>query len=108
MPFLAQAMLEVIVYLWSRQFATQLISIFGLFTVQAFYFPWVLCAMTVLMGGSPVLNLVGIFAGHVYYFLEDVQGVQLKAPAFLSDYMDAGGVQARQNQYRTMGGGYNW
>ena len=39
--FLAQAMLSSIVYLWSREYAEQVLSIFGLFNVQAFYFPWV-------------------------------------------------------------------
>jgi len=82
-PFLAPAMLSSIVYLWSRISPTQPLSIFGLFTVQSFYFPWVLVMITVLMGGSPIPNLLGILAGHVYYFLVDVQGFQLRAPQFL-------------------------
>merc|ERR1719352_386107 len=88
MPFLSQAMLSVLVYLWSRENAEQVLSIFGLFNVQAFYFPWVLVAIRVLMGGSPVQDLCGIFAGHVYYFIEDVQGVRLSAPQFLSNVID--------------------
>ena len=46
-PFLASSMLSAIVYLWSREYAEQVISMFGLFNVQAFYFPWVLCAIRV-------------------------------------------------------------
>ena len=34
-PFLAQSMLSTIVYLWSREYAEQTLSIFGLFSVQA-------------------------------------------------------------------------
>ena len=50
--------------------------------------PWVLCAIRVLMGGSATPDLVGIFAGHVYYFLVDVQGYAMRAPLFLSDALD--------------------
>jgi Derlin-2/3 len=82
-PFLSQALLSSVVYLWSRVNPTQPLSIFGLFTVQAFYFPWVLVAMSVLMGSSPVPNVLGIVAGHVYYFLTQIQGLALSAPRFL-------------------------
>ena len=61
------------------------------------------------MGGSPVPDLVGIFAGHVYYFLEDVQGTRLKAPAFLADALDTpapGQRGAAQN--RNAFGGHAW
>ena len=43
MPFLSQSMLSVLVYLWAREYAEQVVSVFGLFNVQAFYFPWVRC-----------------------------------------------------------------
>ena len=36
------------------------------------YFPWVLVGFTILTGGSPIAELVGIAAGHAYYFLEYV------------------------------------
>jgi len=72
-PFLSQAMLSALVYVWSREHADTVLSVFGLFNVQGFYWPWVLVALRVLMGGSPIDDLIGIFSGHVYYFLEDVQ-----------------------------------
>ena len=109
-PFLASSMLSSIVYLWSREYAEQTLSMFGLFNVQAFYFPWVLCAIRVLMGGSAVPDLIGIVAGHVYYFLEDVQGYRLRAPLFLSDALDSpvtGGARAAQQQ-RNAFGGHAW
>ena len=108
-PFLASSMLSVIVYLWSREYAEQVLSIFGLFNVQAFYFPWVLCAIRVLMGGSPVPDLMGIFAGHVYYFVEDVQGVRLVAPQFLSLMLDTPDPAAQRARARQgVMGGHNW
>lgn len=109
-PFLAQSMLSTIIYLWSREYATQTLSIFGLFNVQAFYFPWVLCAIHVLMGGSAVPDLIGIFAGHVYYFLEDVQGIRIAAPVFLRDAIDAPapGAARAAAANRNAFGGHNW
>ena len=109
-PFLASSMLSAIVYLWSREYAEQTLNMFGLFNVQGFYFPWVLCAIRVLMGGSAVPDLIGIFAGHVYYFLEDVQGYRLKAPLFLADALDApstGAARAAQAN-RNAFGGHAW
>jgi len=106
MPFLSQSMLSVIVYVWAREYADQILSMFGLFNIQGFYFPWCLVAIRVLMGGSPVPDLLGIFAGHVYYFLEDVQGVRLKAPAVLANFLDAG-VNPQQPR-TTAFGGHAW
>ena len=64
-----------------------------------------LYAIHVLLGGSAVL-----VAGHVYYFLEDVQGYRLRAPLFLADALDApGSGPARQQQaHRNAFGGHNW
>ena len=109
-PVLSQQMLSVLVYLWSRENSEQVLSIFGLFNVQAFYFPWVLCAIRVMMGGSAVPDLIGIFAGHVYYFLEDVQGYRLRAPLFLSDALDtpATGAAAAAQRNRNAFGGHQW
>ena len=42
-----------------------------------------------------VPDLIGIVAGHVYYFLEDVQGYRLRAPLFLADALDAPGSVLR-------------
>ena len=77
--------------------------------MQAFYFPWVLVAIRVLMGNSPMLDLCGIFAGHVYYFLEDVQGMRLAAPQLLSDMIDtADPATMRARARQTAFGGHQW
>ena len=109
-PFLATSMLSALVYLWSREFSEQQLSMYGLFNVQGFYLPWVLCAIHVLLGGSAVPDLIGIVAGHVYYFLEDVQGYRLRAPLFLSDALDApaAGAGRAQQAQRNAFGGHNW
>ena len=61
------------------------------------------------MGGSPVDDLVGIFAGHCYYFCEDVQNYKLRAPQFFADLIDAGGAHAPPaGQQRNMFGNHAW
>jgi len=105
-PFLSQAMLSAIVYVWSREYAEQVLSVFGLFNVQAFYFPWVLVGIRVLMGGSPVDDLIGIFSGHVYYFLEDVQNIKITAPSIIREYLDSGSRPPQPN--RNIFGNHNW
>ncbi|KAK0570394.1 hypothetical protein LWI29_000493 [Acer saccharum] len=37
--------------------------------MQAFYLPWAMLAMDVLFGASLLPDLLGIIAGHLYYFL---------------------------------------
>jgi len=108
MPFLAQPMLSAIVYLWSREYADQIVSIFGLFNVQAFYFPWVLLGIRVLMGQSPLDDLVGIISGHILYFAEDVQGLSLAAPAFLRDLLDGPAAVPAEARNRNAFGRYAW
>jgi len=44
LPILSPSMLSAIVYLWSREYSETVISIYGMFNVQAFYFPWVRAA----------------------------------------------------------------
>ncbi|TXG61962.1 hypothetical protein EZV62_013325 [Acer yangbiense] len=43
--------------------------IFGALTMLAFYLPWAMLAMDVLFGASLLPDLLGIIAGHLYYFL---------------------------------------
>lgn len=48
------------------------LSFLGLFTFTAPYLPWVLLGFSLMIGSSPVVDLLGMVAGHIYYFLEDV------------------------------------
>ena len=71
--------------------------------------PWVLMAMHVLMGGSPIADLVGIGSGHCYYFATDVQGYELRAPSMLRNFFDTQSpaqqrIANRQNAF----GGHQW
>ena len=38
--------------------------------VPAQYLPWVLCIFSMIVAGSGMSELVGIFVGHIYYFFK--------------------------------------
>jgi len=87
--FLGQAFTIMLVYVWARRNPYVRMSFFGLLTFQAPYLPWVLLGFSLLLGNSISVDLLGMAAGHVYYFLEDVFPNQpngakiLKTPMFL-------------------------
>lgn len=68
---LSEALLYMIMYVWSRRDPVANVSIFG-FQFQASYLPWVYVVFRMLMGSSILLPLFGIGVGHLYYFLVDV------------------------------------
>eukprot|EP00182_Erythrolobus_australicus_P003664 CAMPEP_0185829736 /NCGR_PEP_ID=MMETSP1353-20130828/421_1 /TAXON_ID=1077150 /ORGANISM="Erythrolobus australicus, Strain CCMP3124" /LENGTH=273 /DNA_ID=CAMNT_0028527557 /DNA_START=161 /DNA_END=982 /DNA_ORIENTATION=- len=69
-PALVFAMLQ----LWSRRNANQMVSIYGLITFPALYYPYALLAVNMVLTGGAIdwIGLSGIVAGHVYYFLDTV------------------------------------
>ncbi|KAH7616042.1 putative Derlin-1 [Nannochloris sp. 'desiccata'] len=66
------SLIFMMLYLWSKQNPNTPISLFGIINLQAVYLPFALLALDVVQGGSPKSGIVGILAGHVYYFLTDV------------------------------------
>lgn len=70
--FLGQTFAIMLVYIWSRRNPSIRMNLFGLLTFQAPYLPWVLLSMSVIIGGSTVVDIIGIIVGHFYYFFEDV------------------------------------
>ncbi|KAL3850859.1 hypothetical protein ACJIZ3_012741 [Penstemon smallii] len=81
-------------------------SFLGLFTFTAAYLPWVLLGFSVLVGASSWVDLLGMIAGHAYYFLEDVYPRMtgrrpLRTPALIrSLFADEPVVAARLEQVR--------
>ncbi|KAG6527845.1 hypothetical protein ZIOFF_009979 [Zingiber officinale] len=67
--FLGTSMVFMLVYVWSREFRTAQINIYGLVSLRAFYLPWALLMLDVIFDDPLMPDLLGIFAGHVYYFL---------------------------------------
>jgi len=92
--FLAEPLIYAVMYVWSRRYPEQTVSFFG-FQVQALYTPWVYVVFNLLIGSSPFTPLLGIAAGHIYYFLVEVVPDQyqrdfLKTPNFLVDWFGYG------------------
>jgi Derlin-2/3 len=70
--FLGSSLAFMMVYIWGRRHQYVQLSFLGIFHFTAPYLPWVLLAFSVMLGSSPVVDLLGMGAGHAYYFLEDV------------------------------------
>lgn len=70
--FLGQTFAIMLVYIWSRRNPAIRMNLFGLFSFQAPYLPWVLLGISVMIGSSTVVDIIGIIVGHFYYFFEDV------------------------------------
>ncbi|GJX24532.1 derlin-2.2 [Tanacetum coccineum] len=86
--FLSNSLTFMMVYVWSKRNPFIHMSFLGLFTFTAAYLPWVLLGFSVLVGASAWADLLGMVAGHAYYFLEDVyprlSGRRpLKTPSFI-------------------------
>ena len=81
-------LMMALIYVWSRLHPpTTMTFMFGL-QFSSYYFPWVLCAFSLLQGAVPVYELAGILVGHMYFFgaeiVPKVYGVApLATPAFL-------------------------
>jgi Derlin-2/3 len=70
--FLGSSLTFMLVYVWGRRHPHLNLSFLGIFNFSAPYLPWVLLAFSVMLGSSPLVDLLGMAAGHAYYYLEDV------------------------------------
>jgi len=91
--FLGSSLSFMMVYVWARRTENVRMSFLGLFTFTAPYLPWVLLAVSFLLGNSAVVDLLGIAVGHIFYFFDDVfykmRGVKvLKTPKLLHHMFD--------------------
>ncbi|BDA49951.1 Derlin-2.1 [Coccomyxa sp. Obi] len=70
--FLGSSLTFMMVYVWGRRHPYVNLSFLGIFNFTAPYLPWVLLAFSVTLRSNAAVDLLGIVAGHCYYFLEDV------------------------------------
>ena len=70
--FLAQALSFMVVYVWSRRNPGTILALFGLFQFSAPYLPWVFLLIGFLLDQNPMNDILGMVAGHIYFFFEDV------------------------------------
>jgi Derlin-2/3 len=66
--FVASPLVFALVYVWSRHYPDQRVSLFGMVQLRSFYLPFAFLALTVIQGGSPVADLLGIAVGHAWFF----------------------------------------
>lgn len=102
---LGPSMQMVILYIWSRKQPDAPVSVYG-FLFQAWHMPFVMLALTLLMGGNVYGDLLGIFVGHSLHFAQDLMpglyGIRpITCPQFLYDSFE--GVQ--NAGYRARGPG---
>eukprot|EP00301_Raphidiophrys_heterophryoidea_P019804 c4653_g1_i1.p1 GENE.c4653_g1_i1~~c4653_g1_i1.p1 ORF type:complete len:257 (+),score=56.77 c4653_g1_i1:53-772(+) len=114
---LSFATIHMIMYVWGRHNHNQTVSIMGVLTLKAPYVPWAFVVLSLILGQDPMLDLIGIFAGHCWWFLTDVlpkvYGVRLlKTPAFWYALWRERPPVARgapgPDQNRTFFGGHAW
>lgn len=69
--FLGHPLSFMMVYIWGRypDNADIRMSMFGIFTFSAPYLPWVMLGFSAVLGNPLETDLLGIVAGHLYYFL---------------------------------------
>ena len=60
-----------VIYVWSKLVPDQQMNIWG-FPIQSKNLPWVLIAFHLFTGGNPFSDLVGVAAGHTYFYLKNV------------------------------------
>ncbi|KAJ8598158.1 hypothetical protein CTAYLR_007373 [Chrysophaeum taylorii] len=133
-PVPSQGLTYMVLYVWSRRNPTMQVSLYG-FQLAAVYLPWALLLLNMLIGNPLTVPLMGVFAGHAYYFavdpLPDKYGSTLvTTPKFVMDLFADGPVgpmaagpgfrahapPGRRDQPATAprgnlfnrGGGHNW
>ncbi|XP_027333302.1 derlin-1.1-like [Abrus precatorius] len=68
-PFMGYSLVFMIVYVWSREFPNARINIYGVVSLKGFYLPWALLALDLIFGNTLKPDILGMLAGHLYYFL---------------------------------------
>jgi len=110
MVVMCQHLVYMTLYLWSKRDATQDVSIYG-FPVKAVQLPFAYLGITVVMGNDPMPIIVGIVAGHLYYFLVEVIPAMygrdvIHTPGFLVDFFGPGQYAPAVQAAAAGGGGW--
>ncbi|CAA3025809.1 derlin-1 [Olea europaea subsp. europaea] len=90
--FLGVSLVFMLLYVWSREHPNATINIYGLVSLKAFYLPWAMLCLDVIFGSPIAPDLLGIIAGHLYYFLTVLHPLAggktiLKTPVFMYPFI---------------------
>ena len=69
LPFLSHSLVIMILYVWSRRNPDEHLSIYGLVTVSVPYLAYLLIALEMLFGSPPLSDLLGLAAGHCFWYV---------------------------------------
>ena len=111
-PFLGHGLVFMVLYVWSRRNAEAQLSFWGAsapprppprlaaltsaaaagLPMQGVHLPWAMMTLSLLMGNSIVMDIMGILTGHLYFFLVDAAPAAygkhlLFTPQFLRDLL---------------------
>ncbi|KAK0595212.1 hypothetical protein LWI29_004523 [Acer saccharum] len=68
-PFMGSSLVFMILYVWGREYPNARINIYGVVSLKGFYLPWATLALDLIFGNPLKPGILGIVAGHLYYFL---------------------------------------
>jgi len=113
LPVLGLGLIMMIIYYWSRKNPEIPMSFFFGLRFKALYFPWVLIAFRVLLGGLPLSEIFGVLVGHLYFFLVDIYPFQggrrlLVTPQFLKEWFPSPNARVQRPGEGVRQTGYNW
>uniref|UniRef100_UPI00358EBC48 derlin-1 n=1 Tax=Myxine glutinosa TaxID=7769 RepID=UPI00358EBC48 len=93
MSLLMMPLIISVMYLWAQVNRDQIVTFWFGTTFKACYLPWVITGFNFILRGSVMNELVGIFVGHLYFFLmfkypQDFNGrCFLSTPSFLYRFL---------------------
>ena len=95
----SQGLTYDVLYVWSRRNPTMPVSLYG-FKLPAVYLPWALLAFNMVIGNDLTAPLMGVVAGHVYYFAVDAAPLKygnhfVKKPTFIIDLFESAATAPR-------------
>lgn len=67
--FMSISLVFMLLYVWSRESPNAQINIYGVVRLKGFYLPWAMLALDLIFGAPLIPDILGIIAGHLYYFL---------------------------------------
>jgi hypothetical protein len=113
MYILGKALIFTIIYYWYDQLPslplyafltirsrklTDIPMSFFMINFPSMYFPWVLIGFRLLVGETPIDEIIGVIIGHIYLFLADLYPMQsghqiISTPQFLKDLFPQQGAR---------------
>ena len=97
--FLGHNLATYLVYIWSRVFEGTDVNFMDLFTLKSELLPWFFSVQTLLLEREiPYADLIGIFVGHLYYYLK--QKDILHAPERIRSYFQSERMKLKYSSFK--------